>query len=184
MDRQRREIGQQTGAWADRWGSAQEVTEQIGKHKHRQTDRKTREAERRKQRENSTGGSGRRAETGVGGQWGDREERDIRENAGGRRRRSNGRERCTKTKTETGLVTAVVLLAWPGPGAPLQHPQEAEPLGGKGGWAWFSSDSGLGDHRRAEAPPCSPGSGQTTGQGWLGMGGGGDLLPWDTASQH
>lgn len=42
-------------------------------------------------------------------------------------------ERCTKTKTETGLVTAVVLLAWPGPRAPLQHPQEAEPLGGKGG---------------------------------------------------
>lgn len=38
MDRQRREIGQQTGARADRWGSAQEVTEQIGKHTHRQTD--------------------------------------------------------------------------------------------------------------------------------------------------
>lgn len=137
----------------------------------------------------------KKAERGQGEEEGQKErERKTREEERVEGKGSNRKrgESCAKTKTEMGLVTAMVGAAGLALslGPLYSHPQEAGPFWsgrewlvnrGGGEWARFSSDSGLGDCWKTEDSPCSPGQARPWGRdgSW-----GGSLLPRDIASQH
>lgn len=125
---------------------------------------------------------------------GERKGRKNKEGVEGKRGNMKRGESCAKTKTEMGLVTAMVRTAGLALSlGPLSsHPQEAGPLqarrgvayesGLRGGWACFSNDSGLDGCWTAEDQPCSPGQARSWGRDW----GEGCVPPVasDTASQY
>lgn len=109
---------------------------------------------------------------------GERKGRKNKERVEGKRSNMKRGESCAKTKTEMGLVTAMVGTAGLALSlGPLSsHPQEAGPLqarrgvayesGLRGGWACFSNDSGLDGCWTAEDQPCSPGQARSWGRDW------------------